>query len=75
MEFLFIAEVKKKSSRMFVAEGSPSYHQGHLAKELVTSRLQTTLITESAVFAMISHANMVIVAALAVMASGRVTAY
>ena len=46
-----------------------------LAKELVTRGLQTTQITESAVFAMISHANMAIVAALAVMANGRVTAY
>ena len=76
MEFLCIAKVKKKSSQMFVAEGAPRYYQGHLlAKELVTRGLQTTLITESVVFAMISHANMAIVAALAVMANGRVTAY
>ena len=76
MEFLCVTEVKKKSSQMLVAEGAPRYHQGHLlAKELVTRGLQTTQITESAVFAMISHANMAIVAALAVMANGRVTAY
>ena len=65
MEFLCVTKVKKKSSRMLVAEGAPRYHQGHLAKELVTRGLQTTLITEFAVFAMISHANMAIVAALA----------
>ena len=76
MEFLCVTKVKKKSSRMLVAEGAPRYHQGHLlAKELVTRGLQTTLITESAVFAMISHANMAIVAALVVMANGRFTAY
>jgi hypothetical protein len=35
-------------------------YQGHLlAKELVTRGLQTTLITDSAVFAMISRVNMV----------------
>ena len=40
---------------MFVAKGAPRYHQGHLlAKELVIRGLQTTLITESEVFAMIS---------------------
>ena len=76
MEFLCVTKVKKKSSWTLVAEGSPRYHQGYLlAKELVTRGLQTTQITESAVFAMISHANMAIVAALAVMANGRVTAY
>ena len=35
-------------------------YQGHvLAKELVARGLQTTLITDSAVFAMISRVNMV----------------
>jgi len=64
---------------MFVAEGAPRYHQYHqghlLAKELVTRGLQTTLITESAVFAMIFQANMAIVAALAVMANAQWQGY
>ncbi|KAH9698395.1 translation initiation factor eif-2b subunit beta [Citrus sinensis] len=58
LEFLFAAKEKKRSFRVFVAEGAPRY-QGHLlAKELVARGLQTTLITDSAVFAMISRVNM-----------------
>ncbi|KAK9046908.1 hypothetical protein V6N11_052778 [Hibiscus sabdariffa] len=74
LEFLCAAKEKKRSFRVFVSEGAPRY-QGHLlAKELVTRGLQTTLITDSAVFAMISRVNMVIVGAHAVMANGGVIA-
>ncbi|GAB4827401.1 hypothetical protein Ancab_034286 [Ancistrocladus abbreviatus] len=70
MEFLCAAKEKKRSFRVFVAEGAPRY-QGHvLAKELVSRGLQTTVITDSAVFAMISRVNMVIVGAHAIMANG-----
>lgn len=70
MEFLCAAKEKKRSFRVFVAEGAPRY-QGHvLAKELAARGLQTTLITDSAVFAMISRVNMVIVGAHAIMANG-----
>ncbi|KAJ6702920.1 hypothetical protein OIU85_028939 [Salix viminalis] len=72
LEFLYAAKEKKRSFRVFVAEGAPRY-QGHLlAKELVTRGLHTTLITDSAVFAIISRVNMVIVGAHAVMANGGV---
>eukprot|EP00262_Sarcandra_glabra_P014503 TRINITY_DN4265_c0_g1_i1.p1 TRINITY_DN4265_c0_g1~~TRINITY_DN4265_c0_g1_i1.p1 ORF type:complete len:419 (+),score=98.74 TRINITY_DN4265_c0_g1_i1:196-1452(+) len=74
MEFLCAAKEKKRSFRVFVAEGAPRY-QGHvLAKELVAKGLQTTIITDSAVFAMISRVNMVIVGAHAIMANGGVIA-
>ncbi|KAG5539196.1 hypothetical protein RHGRI_019677 [Rhododendron griersonianum] len=74
MEFLCAAKEKKRSFRVFVAEGAPRY-QGHvLAKELVARGLQTTVITDSAIFAMISRVNMVIVGAHAVMANGGVIA-
>ncbi|KAK3024995.1 hypothetical protein RJ639_044372 [Escallonia herrerae] len=74
IEFLCAAKEKKRSFRVFVAEGAPRY-QGHiLAKELVARGLQTTVITDSAVFAMISRVNMVIVGAHAVMANGGVIA-
>lgn len=74
MEFLCAAKEKKRSFRVFVAEGAPRY-QGHiLAKELVSRGLQTTVITDSAVFAMISRVNMVIVGAHAVMANGGIIA-
>ncbi|KAJ6945266.1 hypothetical protein NC651_000344, partial [Populus alba x Populus x berolinensis] len=74
LEFLCAAKEKKRSFRVFVAEGAPRY-QGHLlAKELVARGLQTTVITDSAVFAIISRVNMVIVGAHAVMANGGVIA-
>ncbi|XP_076889400.1 uncharacterized protein LOC143540148 [Bidens hawaiensis] len=74
IEFLCAAKEKKRSFRVFVAEGAPRY-QGHtLAKELVARGLQTTVITDSAVFALISRVNMVIVGAHAVMANGGVIA-
>lgn len=74
VEFLCAAKEKQRSFRVFVAEGAPRY-QGHvLAKELVARGLQTTVITDSAVFAMISRVNMVIVGAHAVMANGGVIA-
>ncbi|MQL91828.1 hypothetical protein Taro_024447 [Colocasia esculenta] len=71
-EFLYAAKEKNRSFRVFVAEGAPRY-QGHvLAKELAAKGLQTTVITDSAVFAMISRVNMVIVGAHAIMANGGV---
>ncbi|KAF3972289.1 hypothetical protein CMV_004201 [Castanea mollissima] len=71
-EFLCAAKEKKRSFGVFVAEGAPKY-QGHLlAKELAARGLQTTVITDSAVFAMISRVNMVIVGVHAVMANGGV---
>ncbi|CAJ1958997.1 unnamed protein product [Sphenostylis stenocarpa] len=73
-EFLCAAKEKKRSFRVFVAEGAPRY-QGHiLAKELAARGLQTTVIADSATFAMISRVNMVIVGAHAVMANGGVIA-
>ncbi|KAG6543346.1 hypothetical protein Mapa_015260 [Marchantia paleacea] len=73
LHFLLGAK-KKRSFQVVVAEGSPRY-QGHkLAKELTAENLSTTLITDSAVFAMISRVNMVIVGAHAVMANGGVLA-
>ncbi|XP_059281339.1 uncharacterized protein LOC132035015 [Lycium ferocissimum] len=73
-EFLCAAKEKKRSFRVVVAEGAPRY-QGHaLAKELVARGLQTTVVTDSAIFAMISRVNMVIVGVHAVMANGGVIA-
>ncbi|CAN1813756.1 Translation initiation factor eIF-2B subunit beta [Linum perenne] len=74
LEFLCAAKEKKRSFRVFVAEGAPRYQGHQLAKELVARGLQTTLITDSAVFAIISRVNMVIVGAHAVMSNGGVIA-
>ncbi|CAI0436258.1 unnamed protein product [Linum tenue] len=69
VEFLCTAK-KKRSFRVYVAEGVPKY-QGHcFAKDLSAEGFKTTLITDSAVFAMISRVNMVVVGAHTVMANG-----
>eukprot|EP00850_Spirogloea_muscicola_P005630 SM000026S08879 [mRNA] locus=s26:188853:191332:- [translate_table: standard] len=71
----FFKEAKKK--RLFqvvVAEGAPRYDGQILAKELAAVGVQTTSITDSAIFAMMARINMVIVAAHAVMADGGVIA-
>ncbi|RDX58257.1 Translation initiation factor eIF-2B subunit beta, partial [Mucuna pruriens] len=74
LEFLCAAKEKKRSFKVVVAEGAPRY-QGHiLSKELAARGLQTTVISDSATFAMISRVNMVIVGAHAVMANGGVIA-
>ncbi|KAJ7532602.1 hypothetical protein O6H91_13G011800 [Diphasiastrum complanatum] len=69
----FLLEARKKRSfQVFICEGAPRYDGHILAKELAEADLQTTVITDSAVFAMISRVNMVIVGAHAVMANGGV---
>ncbi|QCD95706.1 translation initiation factor eIF-2B subunit beta [Vigna unguiculata] len=73
-EFLCAAKEKKRSFKVFVAEGAPRYRGHLLAKELAARGLQTTVIADSASFAMISRVNMVIVGAHAVMANGGVIA-
>ncbi|XP_014500195.1 translation initiation factor eIF-2B subunit beta [Vigna radiata var. radiata] len=73
-DFLCAAKEKKRSFKVFVAEGGPRYRGHLLAKELAARGLQTTVIADSASFAMISRVNMVIVGAHAVMANGGVIA-
>ncbi|XP_061995192.1 uncharacterized protein LOC133713082 [Rosa rugosa] len=73
-KFLYAAKEKKRSFQVYVAEGAPK-HLGHvLANELTEKHLQTTVIPDSSVFAMISRVNMVIVGVHAVMANGGVIA-
>ncbi|MCO5584146.1 hypothetical protein L7F22_038069 [Adiantum nelumboides] len=69
----FLLEAKKKRSfEVFVAEGAPRYQGQTLARELADANLQTTLIADAAVYALISRVNMVIVGAHAVVANGGV---
>ncbi|KAK2643720.1 hypothetical protein Ddye_018915 [Dipteronia dyeriana] len=74
LEFLKAAKEKKRSFHVFIAEGAPKYLGHVLAKELSTKGLKTTVITDSAVFAMISRVNMVVLGVHAVMANGGVIA-
>eukprot|EP00897_Mesotaenium_endlicherianum_P002733 jgi/Mesen1/2488/ME000159S01624 len=71
----FLLEARKKRSfQVVVAEGAPRYEGHVLAQELSAAGVQTTAITDSAVYAMMARCNMVIIAAHAVMANGGVVA-
>lgn len=69
--YLFLREAaKKRQFQVVVAEGAPAYEGQKLACQLANDGLQTTCITDSAVFAMMARANMVLLGAHAVLANG-----
>ncbi|KAL9951985.1 hypothetical protein ACROYT_G044748 [Oculina patagonica] len=68
-EFLKNAARKRKFS-VIVAEGAPFYKGQELAKSLAQHGIETTVITDSAVFAIMSRVNKVIIGTHAVMADG-----
>ncbi|GLC45346.1 hypothetical protein PLESTB_000312700 [Pleodorina starrii] len=72
---LFLKEAaKKREFQVVVAEGAPRF-DGHLmARKLADAGIQTTLIADSAVYAMMARANKVLVGAHAVLANGGVVA-
>lgn len=68
---LFLREAaKKRVFSVVVAEGGPSYEGQRLAADLAADGIATTCITDSAVFALMARANMVLVGAHAVLANG-----
>ncbi|KAJ9514734.1 hypothetical protein QJQ45_028387 [Haematococcus lacustris] len=73
--YAFLREAaRKREFQVVVAEGAPSY-DGHLmARRLADAGMQTTVIADSAVFAMMARANKVLVGAHAVLANGGVIA-
>ncbi|KAJ4722767.1 Translation initiation factor eIF-2B subunit beta [Melia azedarach] len=74
MEFLCAAKEKKRSFHVFIAEGAPRFEGHVLAQELAKKGLKTTVITDSAVFAIICRVNMIVVGVHAVMANGSIIA-
>ena len=68
---LFLREAaKKRQFQVVVAEGAPAYEGQKLARDLASDGINTTCITDSAVFAMMGRANMVVIGAHAVLANG-----
>jgi translation initiation factor eIF-2B subunit beta len=58
--FYFLKEAfKKRDFQVVVAEGCPRYDGHTMARKLSDVGVQTTLITDSAVFAMMARANKV----------------
>ncbi|RUS20930.1 hypothetical protein BC937DRAFT_94001 [Endogone sp. FLAS-F59071] len=65
---------QKRKFQVFVAETSPTY-QGHgMAASLASAGIDTTVITDSAIYAVMSRVNKVILGAHAVLANGGLVA-
>ena len=69
-QFLKNAASKGRKFQVIVAECSPYYHGQKLATSLAASKIQTTLIPDSAVFAMMSRVNKVIIGTHTILANG-----
>ncbi|XP_046561397.1 translation initiation factor eIF-2B subunit beta-like [Haliotis rubra] len=61
---------RKRKFQVIVVECAPFYHGQQLAVSLAKSGIETTVITDSAVFAIMSRVNKVIVGTHTVMANG-----
>ena len=64
------AASKGRKFQVIVAECSPYYHGQKLATSLAASKIQTTLIPDSAVFAVMSRVNKVIIGTHTILANG-----
>ena len=60
-EFLKVA-AKKRKFQVIVGEAAPSYDGQQMALALAEAHIETTLITDSAIFAMMARVNKVILA-------------
>lgn len=71
--FLFLKEAsKKREFQVVVAEAAPRFDGHVMARKLADAGIATTLIADSAVYAMMARANKVLVGAHAVLANGGV---
>tara|TARA_B100000795_G_C22740998_1_gene415340 strand:+ start:61 stop:1323 length:1263 start_codon:yes stop_codon:yes gene_type:complete len=62
------------SFQVFVAESAPSFAGHRMAKELAQANIEATVVTDSAVFALMGRVNKVIIPCHAVMANGGIVA-
>ncbi|XP_064387287.1 translation initiation factor eIF2B subunit beta-like [Halichondria panicea] len=70
VEAFLKAAARKRKFEVIVAESAPSYQGQELATKLAQDGIQTTVITDSAVFAIMSRVNKVIIGTHTVMADG-----
>lgn len=68
--FLKSAASKGRKFQVIVAECAPFYHGQMMATSLARSGIKTTVITDSAVFAMMSRVNKVIIGTHLILANG-----
>merc|ERR1711991_555331 len=74
LEFLKAA-ARKRTFSVIVAESAPSMQGRHTAKLLCAEGIQTTVVTDSAVFALMPRVNSVIIGVRAVLANGGLLAH
>eukprot|EP00656_Telonema_subtile_P008203 TRINITY_DN13840_c0_g1_i3.p1 TRINITY_DN13840_c0_g1~~TRINITY_DN13840_c0_g1_i3.p1 ORF type:complete len:338 (-),score=102.70 TRINITY_DN13840_c0_g1_i3:83-1096(-) len=70
--FLERAAAKRQGLEVFVCEAAPDYEGHKFAMKLATEGCKATVVTDAAVFALMSRVNKVIIGAHAVMANGAV---
>lgn len=70
VEAFLKAAARKREFKVIVTESAPSYQGQELARNLARDGIETTLITDSAVFAIMSRVNKVIIGTHTVMADG-----
>lgn len=70
VEAFLKAAARKRKFHVIVSESAPSYQGQSMGKSLAEAGIETTLITDSAVFAMMSRVNKVIIGTHTVMADG-----
>ncbi|XP_029640043.1 translation initiation factor eIF-2B subunit beta isoform X1 [Octopus sinensis] len=70
VEAFLKSAARKRKFQVMVTEGAPFFHGQKMAKSLAASNIETTLITDSAVFAMMSRVNKVIIGTHTVLANG-----
>eukprot|EP00741_Cyanophora_paradoxa_P020969 tig00021319_g20243.t1 len=70
VERFLLAVAKKRKFEVFIAETGPLQEGHELAVRLAAAGIQTTVIPDSCIFAMMARVNKVIVGAHAVMANG-----
>jgi translation initiation factor eIF-2B subunit beta len=70
VEEFFKAARKKREFKVIVAESAPMFQGQEMAHTLALNNIDTTVITDSAIFAMMARVNKVVMPAHAVMANG-----
>lgn len=70
VEKFLLAAAKKRKFQVIVAEGSPVYGGHQLCKTLASAGVETLLIADAAIFALMARVNKVIIGCHAVTANG-----
>lgn len=70
VERFLLAAAKKRQFQVIVAEGAPTFGGHQLAKTLAAAGVETLLISDAAIFALMARVNKVIIGCHAVTANG-----